>query len=178
MNGRTDEFTDGQQHGASPAEQGWDQQIASLLTDLSAVQTDLLALLSEKRKLIAASDGAALEALGTGEAKLTERLMQCHHRRQQLLANAQEQGKPSDSLQSLTASLPRAQRNRLRPEVNSARQQAKLLQHQSLTNWVLVQRTLLHLSQMIEIIASGGQMKPTYGRDANARGGNLVDQAG
>ncbi|MCU0373434.1 MAG: hypothetical protein MUE56_09370, partial [Ignavibacteria bacterium] len=29
----------------------------------------------------------------------------------------------------------------------------RLLQHQSLTNWVLAQRSMLHLSQLLEIIA-------------------------
>lgn len=166
------------QRDSKRSDDGWDQRIASLLTDLTSVQNDLLALLGTKRKLIAAGDSEALEALSGDEEQLTERLMNCHHRRQQLLAGAAEQGKPSDSLQSLTASLPRAERDRLRPEVTAARQRARLLQHQSLTNWVVVQRTLLHLSQMVEIIASGGRMKPTYGREADARGGNLVDQAG
>jgi hypothetical protein len=52
------------------------------------------------------------------------------------------------------------------------------LQHQSLTNWVLVQRTLLHLSQLIEIIATGGRLKPTYGKGSDHQaGGALVDRA-
>ena len=54
----------------------------------------------------------------------------------------------------------------------------RLLQHHSLTNWVLVQRTLIHLSQMLEIIATGGRLKPTYGKDDSVNsGGFLVDQA-
>jgi hypothetical protein len=52
------------------------------------------------------------------------------------------------------------------------------VQHHSLTNWVLVQRTLIHLSQMLEIIATGGRMKPTYGEGGRTdAGGSLVDQA-
>jgi hypothetical protein len=53
----------------------------------------------------------------------------------------------------------------------------RLLQHQSLTNWVVAQRTVLHLSQMIEIIATGGKLKPTYGKsDAALARGALVDR--
>jgi hypothetical protein len=62
--------------------------------------------------------------------------------------------------------------------VDEARRRARLLQHQSLTNWVLVQRTLLHLSHVVEIIATGGRMQPTYGKGAPvSAGGILVDQA-
>jgi hypothetical protein len=53
----------------------------------------------------------------------------------------------------------------------------RLLQHQSLANWVLAQRSLLHVSQLIEIIATGGRMQPTYGdkESVHARG-SLVNQ--
>ncbi len=62
-------------------------------------------------------------------------------------------------------------------EIRDARARARLLQHQSLTNWVFVQRTLIHLSQMLEIIATGGRLHPTYGKgDTADTSGNLVDQ--
>lgn len=156
----------------------WDTQIASLLEELSSVQADLLALLNKKREQIAAKDSMGLKSLAASEAQLTDRLMNCHRKRGELLASAGREGLPSDSLQALAATLPLNERKRLGPEINAARHRSRLLQHQSLTNWVLVQRTLLHLSQMIEIIATGGQMKPTYGDSPSARtGGALVDQA-
>jgi hypothetical protein len=62
--------------------------------------------------------------------------------------------------------------------MREAADRSRLLQHQSLTNWVLVQRTLLHLSQMIEIIATGGRPKPTYEKGPGSNsGGALVDRA-
>jgi hypothetical protein len=39
----------------------------------------------------------------------------------------------------------------------------RVLQHHSLANWVLAQRRLLHVAQSLEIIATGGRMRPTYG---------------
>jgi hypothetical protein len=43
---------------------------------------------------------------------------------------------------------------------------------------VVVQRTLIHLSQMLEIIATGGQMQPTYGKKESVQArGALVDRA-
>jgi hypothetical protein len=53
----------------------------------------------------------------------------------------------------------------------------RLLQHQSLTNWVLAQRAVLHVSQLLEIIATGGRLQPTYGDgDTLHNRGSLVDQ--
>ncbi len=43
---------------------------------------------------------------------------------------------------------------------------------------VAAQRTVLHLSQLLEIIATGGRAQPTYGKGRSADcGGALLDQA-
>ncbi len=94
------------------------------------------------------------------------------------MSDASEQGLPAKSLGAIAESLPGESRNRLRGELRNAQRQSRLLQHQSLANWVLVQRSLLHLSQMMEIIATGGRMRPTYGREPVGHvGGALVDHA-
>ncbi|MGD9632296.1 MAG: flagellar export chaperone FlgN [Pirellulales bacterium] len=155
-----------------------ESDIAGLLNELSSVQGDLLSVLSQKRTMLAAGDGAALGAMATRERDLVSRLQAFQDRRQQLLARAATQGLPSDSIKSLSKSLPSEQRNRLRGEFDEARSRSRLLQHECLTNYVLVQRTLLHLSQMIEIIATGGRMKPTYGNGSDRQDqGALVDRA-
>jgi hypothetical protein len=74
--------------------------------------------------------------------------------------------------------LSREQRQTVTPQLKHTAARARLLQHQSLANWVLAQRTVLHLSQMLEIIATGGRLQPTYGKENSAAtGGSLVDQA-
>lgn len=156
----------------------WGDQIAVLLQDLSKVQTDLLKLLTRKRELVAARDSEALNQMHLDEERLVARLQSCCQQRQQLLDQAEDQGMPAASLEKLTDSLPSEGRTRLRPNILEARRQARLLQHQSLANWVLVQRSLLHLSQMMEIIATGGRMRPTYGKESpTLAGGALVDRA-
>jgi hypothetical protein len=62
--------------------------------------------------------------------------------------------------------------------LRQASHRARLLQHHSLVNWVLVQKTLIHLSQLLEIIATGGRLQPTYQRDGTVQAtGALVDRA-
>lgn len=153
-------------------------ELAEFLTELSAVQDELLWILGEKRKLLARADLASMEAMQPRERNLIERLQACHQKRCALLERSRELAAPADSLQSLAASLPFPQGTQLVQRVQQASQRSRLLQHQSLTNWVLVQKTLLHLSQMLEIIATGGRPRPTYERgEPRTQGGSLVDHA-
>ena len=156
----------------------WETEIGGLLTELAEVQTALLGLLGEKRLLIAAGDHAMLSTMGARETELAGRLQACHERRQQLLARASDEGMPAESIRALSERLPAESRGRMQASIDDAAQRTKLLQHQSLASWVLVQRSLLHLSQMIEIIATGGRPKPTYGKGSDrAASGALVDRA-
>jgi FlgN protein len=156
----------------------WESEIASLLQELADVQSTLLGVLSEKRHVLATSNHAALAALASREQDLIERLQACHERRQQLLSRAEAEGMPADSIGALSEQLAPESRGRVQAGIHEAAERSRLLQHQSLTNWVLVQRTLLHLSQLIEIIATGGRLKPTYGNGSDRQAsGALVDRA-
>lgn len=170
-------LTDSIDNAAQPrTDADWERLVSELLEELSAVQTDLLAMLAKKRELLIATDREGLAALEAEEAQLTERLAECQQRREALLAEADDAGKPKANLRQLAASLPGGKK--LRPALRSAQQRSRLLQHQSLANWVLVQRTLLHLSQMVEIVATGGQKAPTYEKTGRpAAGGSLLDHA-
>lgn len=156
----------------------WESELAGFLADLSAVQDQSLELLSRKRQLLVKVDTQGLAAMAPEEQELLERLQQCLERREQLLVRAAKEGLPSGSITALAQVLPREDRNRLGGRMQTAAARMRLLQHESLTNWVLVQRTLLYLSQLLEIIATGGRMQPTYGRGEPApAGGALVDRA-
>jgi len=155
----------------------WEDELAGFLAELSTVQDDLLKVLEAKRTCMAARDLAGMHDLQARETELGERLQACHARREALLAAAREQGVASDSLGKLAKELPAGKREAVGKQVKDAAWRMRLLQHQSLTNWVVAQRTVLHLSQMIEIIATGGRLKPTYGKsDAALSCGSLVNQ--
>lgn len=156
----------------------WDSQLADFLRDLSAVQGRTLEVLTRKREMLVAADSEGLAAVASEEEQVMESLQQCLARRETLLSQAKAEGLPSDSLRSLTAALPPGSSKPLSREVQEASHRARLLQHHSLINWVLVQKTLLHLSQLLEIIATGGRLQPTYSKDESScvRGG-LVDHA-
>jgi hypothetical protein len=156
----------------------YETEIGALLAELADVQSALLSVLGDKRKLLVARNVEALTAIGSREQELAVRLQACHDRRQQLLEQADGDGLPADSIQSLSDRLPESSRKNVQASIREAANRSQLLRHQSLTNWVVVQRSLLHLSQMIEIIATGGRPKPTYDKGSGSHsGGSLVDRA-
>lgn len=156
----------------------WEAALVRFLNELSQIQSDLLELLTAKQAVLRAGKPAELATMIPREQEILERLQACHDQRAALLAQASEAGLPSVSLRSLTTALPREQRLKLSPQIDAAESRSRILRHHSLTNWVVVQRNLLHLSRMIEIIATGGRLQPTYGKGGSApAGGTMLDQA-
>jgi flagellar biosynthesis/type III secretory pathway chaperone len=156
----------------------WDGEITGLLDQLGEVQDELLATLVAKRDVMAAGDLNGLAPLQAREVELGERLEACHQRRAALLARASDEGLPGESVMELAAALPAGRQNALPQQVRQVAERTRLLRHHSLTNWVLAQRSLLHLSQLLEILATGGQIKPTYSQEESPLfRGSLVDHA-
>ena len=152
-------------------------QLANLLEELTDLQKQVLGVLGEKRRYMAAADREGMIKLQAREQELCEALQQCHDRRAVLLKEASEHGWAVDSLSDLATMLQERGRRDLRKTVKTASTRMRLLQHNCLTNWVLAQKALLHASQMLEIIATGGRLQPTYGdHTGRTAGGALVDQ--
>lgn len=155
----------------------WETDLADLLGDLSDVQQEMLEVLSQKRQCMAAGDAEGMQQLQEREQNVCDSLQKCHQRRGELLELAGRQGLPSDSISKLATTLPEDQRGKLTKQVKQVSSKMRLLQHNSLTNWVVAQRSLIHISQLLEIIASGGRLQPTYakGESVHSRGA-LVDR--
>ena len=156
----------------------WESEVAALLNGLLAVQGEMLTTLTKKQQMLKESDMDGLAAINEEEEQLVGKLQGYLAQREDLLQKAEEEGRPSSSLLALTDSLPKSQQKRLKPNVRMASSQSRILRHHSLTNWMVIQKTLIHLSQMLEIIATGGRLQPTYGEGepVNASGA-LVDRA-
>lgn len=156
----------------------WETQLTDYLADLSAVQARTLDVLARKRQMLAKPDTEGLADATVEEAGLVESLQDCLTRRDRMLEDAHREGLPSESIRSLVAALPGNQRSGLGDQVRRAVAQSRLLQHDGLVNWILIQRTLIHLSQLLEIIATGGRLQPTYRKEERQQGsGALVDRA-
>lgn len=154
-----------------------ESELADLLGELLDVQAELLSVLEEKRKQMARTDSPGLDTCQKREEALHQRLEACHERRRNLLDASHAEGKQGESLRELAEGLPASSRGDLEGKIGEAAVNMKLLQHQSLTNWVVAQRTLLHISQLLDIVATGGRIQPTYGKGNSCDSrGSLVDQ--
>src|SRR4029079_4998758 len=112
------------------------------------------------------------------EEQVVDRLQHCLDRRLRLLARAADEGRAATSSLIFAQSLEPAQRLHFAPQLDEASRRARRVQQEALTNWVIAQRTLVHLSQLLEIIATGGRLQPTYGREAATSTGSLLNQIG
>ena len=156
---------------------GWEAEIGGLLSELSSVQAELLDILARKRDALAAAHLEALAELQPQEEALAARLEQCQVRRAELLERARREGLPADNVSKLASRLSGGRPGKLGQQVKESAAKMRLLQHHSLANWVLAQRSLLHVSQLLESIATSGRMQPTYGDKESMLGrGGLVNQ--
>src|SRR5512145_1108914 len=85
----------------SPPVTDFENEISDLLDELAGVQAELLALLDEKRRALTTTNLALLAELQPREERLAERLGACHTRRADLLAAADREGFPSESVAKL-----------------------------------------------------------------------------
>lgn len=168
----------GEPHGTGPDAEPAYREIARLLDELTNLQSDLLDHLAAKHDLLARRQFDALAGLVPQESALLERLRALQDRRAVFLADARSAGAANPTLRSLVRELPSPARESFQSQIDQVARQSRLAQQQMLTQWVAIQRSLLHLTQLLEIIATGGRLRPTYGKGAPApASGALVDQA-
>ncbi|QDS98320.1 flagellar export chaperone FlgN [Adhaeretor mobilis] len=167
-----------------PAETTWDTAVAGLIERLSTAQTGLLDLLASKREMLQRQDHEALASLAPEEAALGVELAACHQAREALLTRAAGEGLTGKTLAEASQSLPSEASAALVEPLAAAKKRSQLIRHECLAQWVVVQRTVLHLSQMLEIVATGGRSKPTYDNGSTlakgvpqANSGSLMDRA-
>lgn len=157
----------------------WERELADFLNELITIQGHVLTYLREKRTCLANADVEGLAALVPRCEYIQSRLQRCLDRRVELLNKARQEGFSADNVRTLaeSAGVSRAVSNRLAEAAHNMR----LLQIHNLTNWMLNQRALMHLSQLIEIIATGGQRAPTYEKRGapvcDGVQGSLLDQS-
>lgn len=154
------------------------RDLAELLQELAEAQSQLLAHLERKRNAIAKNDWRALESFVANEESLSNRLEAIHQKRSTLLEVAKKHGRRSDTLEDLSNELASPKPSPLAKQFREASSKMRLLQTHTLASWVVAQRAVLHASQMIHVLASGGKLttSPDSGVENNFTGG-FVDEA-
>ena len=154
-------------------------ELTELLSELTRVQGELLEVLGRKRELLSTGDTTKMARLYPTEQALNDRLQVCADRCRELRRDAAMAGLNVGTLSELVSGLPEVSDQPWDSQIQQASARMRLLQHQSLTNWVLAQQSLLHVSQVLEIIATGRGLQPAYGKGESVHArGSLVDRAG
>ncbi len=158
----------------------WDSDFTSLLDELTEVQTELLAVLEQKRRLLGQMDSDGLDAIQDREGALIGRLQHCQERRQLLLDQASAVGTTAPNLRTLARARGSERHRASEPRLQQAQLQARLLQHHALTNWVIAQKTLLHLTHLLEIVRNRRPITTDLWTDRGSRAasGLLFNHAG
>ena len=96
-------------------------------------------------------------------------------RREELLTAARLQNVPGDSIEQLCEYFfPRnIEVHKLLNEVKHRTQQISLVAY---TNWTMSRKSMIHLTQILELLETRGQGKTTYQPRPSADGGGLVDR--
>jgi hypothetical protein len=156
----------------------WADAAEAFLRDLITVQEGLLAELTKRRQrpVTVEHDASGVTA---DQQTLLERLEHCRTRRAELLQSAATAGRKAQTLRTAVAALAdRATGRRLQALVADAESAARRLRLEGMTHWMLAQRSLAHVGQLLEILATVTPQSPTYGNGvvSTARGG-LLDEA-
>ncbi|MDR1385872.1 MAG: flagellar protein FlgN [Planctomycetaceae bacterium] len=158
----------------------WQHQLSKFLKSLLSAQQETITLLERKQSLFAANDLTAIETMIPQERQAAETLQQCLAERQKLLQDAAAEGLPSESVGMLARAVVPDQDEEFWRIFRTTQYQSSLLRQHNITNWVVTQRGLLHISQMLDIIAARGQPRPTYTRNHSKNigttGGSLMDR--
>ncbi|MDR3109523.1 MAG: flagellar protein FlgN [Planctomycetaceae bacterium] len=156
----------------------WQVELTMFFNELESAQENAMSVLQRKQKSLANANVKEIQTVTEEEKASVERLEVCLKRRETLLEEAAKNKLPSDSIESLCKVLP--QNAGLTDRVKKSKHNSRLIQYQSLTNWVITQRSVIHLNQLIELIKNKGKKSPTYNKDKQKtnpnNGGNLVDK--
>jgi len=140
----------------------WLDEVSRLLTDLEQIQTELEHVHTAKNRMLAAPRAEQLTPLAQLEGELAQRLQNFTVERTSLLAKARQQGLPGDSLQDLAGAIGGAQQAAALERIQLAQVRSARLRRQSWSHWLIAHRCYHHYTEMLELIAHGGQKAPTY----------------
>lgn len=162
--------------------------LVRFLNALQQTQQELLSVFAAKRRAINEFQSEDMEHLSHQEGALARRLQALVGQRAELLNRARRAGLPAASLLELTGAIGKTERDpRIRSvlaaveeKIRWAQQRTAELQRESWVQWIVSHRSYNHYTELLELIAHGGQTAPTYGAPSSTpmSRGVLLDATG
>lgn len=159
-------------------DKSWPAATEEFFHELLDAQRVLEGLFRSRSWRVVSPEGVST-SIASPPSEPIERLHRCYQRRAELLQAARAAGLPNHSLSAVVEALNEGEtKRRLQQLVTEASRGTRQLQLAGVTQWMLAQRSMTHVTQLLEILATGTPQPPTYGNGAvsTARGG-LLDEA-
>ena len=135
--------------------------ILNFLNQMIEVQIQMLAILHKQQAVLVRPEKEAMASVATEEKKVLETMQGMLQRREELLTTARLQNIRGDSIEQLCEHFfPRNfEVQKLLNETKHRTHQIRLLAY---TNWTMSRKSLIHVSQILELLETQGQGKTTY----------------
>ena len=152
-------------------------KIIEFLKQLAKAQEKTLKILQEKHTLLVKPSPTGLSEIAAKESDTLDQLRLTLEKREEILQEAHNEGIDADSIQILCEKL-FPKNFEVRKLLDIAQNQCRQLRFLALTNWTVSQKSMIHLSQILELIETRGQGKTTYKptKGSESNGGGLVDR--
>ena len=151
--------------------------ILDFLVQLTETQDQMLAALHKKQAVLVKPEKEAMESVTAEEEAVLEKMQKMLDRREELLTAARLQNILSDSIERLCGHLfpHNVSVHKLLDGARHRTQQIGLLAY---TNWTMTRKSMIHISQILELLETRGQGKTTYQPQSNTdiSQGSFVDR--
>jgi len=151
--------------------------LLDFLNQLIDTQKQMLTVLHRQQQALVRPEKETMASVAAEEEQARNNMQQILNRREELLTAARLQNINGDSIEQLCEHFfPR------NIEVQQMLDEAKHRTHQirllAYTNWTMVRKSLIHVSQILELLETRGQGKTTYYPRPNAdtSGGGFMDK--
>jgi len=135
--------------------------ILNFLHQLIEAQINMLAVLHKKQTILVRPEKEAIATISAEEEQTLAKMQNMLTRREELLTSARLQNIRGDSIEQLCEHFfPRnIEVHKLLDEIKHRSHQIRLLAY---TNWTMSRKSLIHVSQILELLETRGQGKTTY----------------
>ena len=135
--------------------------IKTFLTQLAESQSQMLTVLHKKQAILVKPEKEALALIAAEEEKVLGEMQAMLDRREELLTAARLRNVPCDSIEHLCGHFfpNNFEMQKMLVETRNRTQQISLLAY---TNWTMSRKSLIHVSQILELLETRGRGKTTY----------------
>ena len=151
--------------------------ILDYLINLTEAQDEVLVLLHEQQAVLVKPEKEALESITAEEEAILEKMRKMLDSREEILTAARLQNIPGDSIEQLCGHF-FPHNVSVRKLLDGAKHRTQQISILAYTNWMVGRKSMILISQIRELLETGGQGKTTYQPqpDAPQSRGGLVDR--